>query len=336
MVWRVPSYDPTVPRSTASKGCLTLCCAVCSAVLCCVQCSAVLCCVVLWALLWCAASCAVLRAVLCCAVVQAVLCCRVLCCAVMCYAVLSCAMLSCAVLCCAVLCCAVLCCAVMCHAVLFSAVLPCAVLCCAVLCSFFLPVHVSLCAQVKEAKKYYPVLGFIANVAPILGGQYVRFASEISGGLPVNGMDPWEISLRWLLGGVVGAGVLLLGLYAYVQAYVMTDPNCVDPKRQRQSKQRTKLSIRESAVYLANSKYIRALAILVVAYGMSINIVEVTWKAKLKAQFPDPTSYRCTPGALGALSCFPFTTLIPLLPRAPFNNSAPHGGRGGGIPPPLK
>ena len=28
-----------------------------------------------------------------------------------------------------------------------------------------------------------------------------------------------------------------------------------------------------------------------IGYGMAINIVEVTWKSKLKAAFPDPNSY---------------------------------------------
>jgi AAA family ATP:ADP antiporter len=34
--------------------------------------------------------------------------------------------------------------------------------------------------------------------------------------------------------------------------------------------------------YLAASKYIRNLATLVVSYGMSINLVEVTWKCALQ------------------------------------------------------
>ena len=29
----------------------------------------------------------------------------------------------------------------------------------------------------------------------------------------------------------------------------------------------------------------------VVAYGISINLVEVTWKGKIKAQFPNPNEY---------------------------------------------
>ncbi|RRT75862.1 hypothetical protein B296_00005080 [Ensete ventricosum] len=40
----------------------------------------------------------------------------------------------------------------------------------------------------------------------------------------------------------------------------------------------------ESLKVLLSSRYVRDLATLVVAYGISINLVEVTWKSKLKAQ----------------------------------------------------
>lgn len=49
--------------------------------------------------------------------------------------------------------------------------------------------------------------------------------------------------------------------------------------------------MKESAKFLMSSTYIRDLALLVISYGMCINIVEVSWKAKLKQAFPDPNSY---------------------------------------------
>jgi len=47
----------------------------------------------------------------------------------------------------------------------------------------------------------------------------------------------------------------------------------------------------ESLKFLVSSKYIRDLATLVVAYGISINLVEVTWKSKLKAQVTNPNIF---------------------------------------------
>lgn len=47
----------------------------------------------------------------------------------------------------------------------------------------------------------------------------------------------------------------------------------------------------ESAKFLMSSPYIRDLATLVISYGLCINIVEVSWKSKLKQAFPNPNDY---------------------------------------------
>jgi hypothetical protein len=62
------------------------------------------------------------------------------------------------------------------------------------------------------------------------------------------------------------------------------------------------LSIGESASFLAKSTYIRDLATVVIGYGMAINIVEVTWKSKLKAAFPDPNSYSAFMGNFSTMT----------------------------------
>lgn len=143
---------------------------------------------------------------------------------------------------------------------------------------------------VDEAKKYYPLFGLGANVALIFSGQYVRFVSDIRRKLP-PGVDGWAVSLRWLMGMIAAGGAVIVGCYYYMQRKVLTDPNLFEPRKQKSTKTKTKLTLLESAKYLGQSKYIRDLATLVIAYGMSINIVEVTWKSRLRAAYPDPNSY---------------------------------------------
>jgi AAA family ATP:ADP antiporter len=41
---------------------------------------------------------------------------------------------------------------------------------------------------------------------------------------------------------------------------------------------------------------------VVIGYGMAINIVEVTWKSKLKAAFPDPNSYSAFMGNFSTMT----------------------------------
>mmetsp|Transcript_119196 Transcript_119196/g.206954 ORF Transcript_119196/g.206954 Transcript_119196/m.206954 type:complete len:243 (+) Transcript_119196:3-731(+) len=68
------------------------------------------------------------------------------------------------------------------------------------------------------------------------------------------------------------------------------------------------MGMRESIKYLAKSSYIRNLFFLVIAYGTSINIVEVTWKGKLKQAFPNPNDYSSFMGAFS--SCTGAVTLV--------------------------
>lgn len=146
---------------------------------------------------------------------------------------------------------------------------------------------------VDEAKKYYPLFGLGANVALIFSGQYVRFVSALrrSWVPTAGGLDPWGQSLRYLMSAVVVSGAAILGLFRFIQTRVLTDPECMSGTAAKKAKTKTKMGFRESAAFLAKSKYIRNLATLVIAYGMSINIVEVSWKSKLKQAFPNPNDY---------------------------------------------
>jgi len=145
---------------------------------------------------------------------------------------------------------------------------------------------------VDEAKKYYPLFGMGANVALIFSGQYVKWVSKMRGNLP-PGVDPWGVSLKYLMGAVLASGAALVALFSHMQRNVMTDPACVDQEKRenRKNRKKVKMGLRESAKFLMNSPYIRDLAILVISYGMCINIVEVSWKSKLKLAFPDPNAY---------------------------------------------
>lgn len=121
---------------------------------------------------------------------------------------------------------------------------------------------------VPEAKKYYPLFGLGANVALIFSGQYVRFVSSVRKGLP-DGVDKWGVSLKLLMGAVVALGTVMVGAYSHMQRNVLTDPECYSPEKQKKTskKSATSMSLAESAQYLFNSKYIRDLATLVIAYG---------------------------------------------------------------------
>ncbi|CAN8233411.1 unnamed protein product [Cochlearia groenlandica] len=137
---------------------------------------------------------------------------------------------------------------------------------------------------VDEAKKFYPLFGLGANVALIFSGRTVKYFSNLRKNLG-PGVDGWAVSLKAMMTIVVGMGLAICFLYWWVNRYVPL------PTRSQKKKNKPKMGTMESLKFLVSSPYIRDLATLVVAYGISINLVEVTWKSKLKAQFPSPNEY---------------------------------------------
>lgn len=141
---------------------------------------------------------------------------------------------------------------------------------------------------VEEAKQFYPLFGLGANVALIFSGRTVVAFSQLRAGLPA-GVDGWGVSLKGLMGLVVVGGCLVAATYFWLQRTVV--PGVVAKLPPKPKKHKAEMSLGESFTFLAKSTYIRDLAALVVAYGISINLVEVTWKSKIKQQFPNPNDY---------------------------------------------
>lgn len=157
-----------------------------------------------------------------------------------------------------------------------------------------------------------------ANVALIFSGQYVRWVSNMRSTL-APGVDAWAVSLRFLMGAVLASGGVLLGAYKYMQDNIVkaaaSEPKTTTGSLPR--KKKPKMSMRESAKFLMSSTYIRDLATLVISYGLCINIVEVSWKSKLKQAFPNPNEYSAFMGNFSSATGT-ITLIMMLLGRSIF------------------
>lgn len=151
-------------------------------------------------------------------------------------------------------------------------------------------------SRVTEAKRFYTLLGLGANVALLMSGPAIIYFSDIRKHLPPD-VDAWQVSLNYLMSMVVVAGIMIIGIYWWMNRYVLTDKRFYDPAEEKKGKKsKPKMGIFESFAYLAKSKYILSIAIVVIAYGICINLVEVTWKGQLKLQYPSPNDYNAFMG----------------------------------------
>lgn len=145
--------------------------------------------------------------------------------------------------------------------------------------------------KVTEAKRFYPLFGLIGNVG-LLGSGYMLYAvTNAYGHLPAA--ERWDISLKWIILALLVCFVVIMFIYRWIRTNVMTDIRLYDPSQSAgaKKKKKAKLSFMESLKVVFSSKYLAYLAVLVLAYGITINLVEVTWKSQMKLQFPEAAEY---------------------------------------------
>lgn len=153
---------------------------------------------------------------------------------------------------------------------------------------------------VHQAKRFYPLFAQMSGLAPVFAGQYVaRFASKAG---------DFQTSLNRLTAAVTVSGVMICVFYYLSNAFLdkidaksnaAAANGSASPKQQQggevqksKKKNKPKLSMKESAKFLASNQYLRLIAMLVLGYGLSINFTEVMWKSLVKKQYSDPLDYQ--------------------------------------------
>jgi AAA family ATP:ADP antiporter len=158
---------------------------------------------------------------------------------------------------------------------------------------------------VAQAKRFYPLFAQMSGLAPVLAGQYVvRYASRA---------QDFSSSLHRLTAAVTFSGVMICVFYTLAKSFVdrteeaKTRAETGAPPLPAKKPKKPKMSMSESAKFLASSQYLRLVAALVLGYGLSINFTEIMWKSLVKKQYPDPLEYQRFMGnfssAVGLATC---------------------------------
>jgi len=145
--------------------------------------------------------------------------------------------------------------------------------------------------SVSQAKRFYPLFAQMSGLAPIVAGQYVvRYASRA---------NDFEESLHRLTWMVSFSGVMICLFYKWSNEYNDQTSGGLNggiedgvKETKVVKKKKAKMSMRDSAKFLASSEYLRLIAALVVGYGLSINFTDIMWKSIVKRQYPDPLDYQ--------------------------------------------
>lgn len=144
--------------------------------------------------------------------------------------------------------------------------------------------------NVREAKRYYGMLGIGANISGIIAGQATIFlSSNIYRNWIPYGSEAWEQSVLFINCAFLLTGTLILITFRYLNRQIHQDSSIT--KEEREAPSKFKMSLRKNFQYLAQSKYLICIAAIVLAYNLGINLIEVVWKNQIKQLYPSPNDY---------------------------------------------
>ena len=145
---------------------------------------------------------------------------------------------------------------------------------------------------VKEASRSYTLLSAGSHIGVIVAGPLIwHFSSSFAG-------EQFGVTIQYLMSLVTGAGLLILGVYWWMNRYAVHEPVLDSTQPEKAA---TKLSLWESLKHVAKSPSLRYIALMVIGYSASVNMIEVIWKATLKLQYPNSSDYQAFMGIISTI-----------------------------------
>jgi len=158
---------------------------------------------------------------------------------------------------------------------------------------------------VKEAARFYALFGIGINVSGIAAGQSCIFLSRLPLKMGNTGIDPWQQTLIYITLLITFSAVVIFVFFRWLHVNVLED--CKFYKARKKNK--FKLSLRKNFAYLAKSKYLICIAIVVLSFNLVINLVEVLWKHQLKQLCPNPNDFSVYLNQITVLTAMVATTI---------------------------
>jgi ADP/ATP carrier protein family len=171
----------------------------------------------------------------------------------------------------------------------------------------------------KKAKRFYPILAMVGNTGLILAGNMLVIFSDIAGSGSGNEVisdqefhKNCQIMLKPIITIIAISGIIAIALFKFINSVVLKDQRLMVHFERAKEETKTKLSLIGSIKLITKSKYIGHIVLLILCYGLLINILEGPWKSKVKELYPNTIEYVKFMGRFNiwmGISCVFFTIL---------------------------
>ncbi len=147
-----------------------------------------------------------------------------------------------------------------------------------------------------EAKRFYTLFSLFGNSSLIVVGLLMmNLASDHSAlSYLFNVSDHKVLLIMVSIAMVTISSILSCLAIRYIARHVLTckDHSLSNDKHENTSKDtKPKMGMLDSFKYIVQSKYLWLVLICTASFGLSMNLVEAVWKAKIKELYPSVTAY---------------------------------------------
>lgn len=143
--------------------------------------------------------------------------------------------------------------------------------------------------SVKDAKRFYGLFGVGTNLSGVAAGLLagVLSTNQFYSFIPF-GKTAWDQSVLFMNVVVIAAGLICMALYWYLNKKGL---GYTEETLRAHREAPIKMGIRKNFAFLAKSRYLQMMAILVVTYNIVINLAEVVWKDQVKQLYPSSAEF---------------------------------------------
>ena len=132
----------------------------------------------------------------------------------------------------------------------------------------------------EKAKRFYPILGMVGNMGITIAGNVLTTCAC---------QETSEEMLKMIILSIVIAGITSMMLFYFLNNFVLKEKDLKINVSSNDHK--TRLSLKDSFNMILHSSYIGRIVILIMCYGLLINILEGPWKDKVRELYPSTREY---------------------------------------------
>jgi len=147
--------------------------------------------------------------------------------------------------------------------------------------------------SVGRAKRFYMMLMIGGNLGGAFAGNAVSTLSSIGYEWGTSaGRDPWGSSLILITSFIILSGLACMYTFRWFNRHALDRVSALEGIQLRgKGPSEIKMGIRKNFAYLAKSKYLLCIAVIVLTYNICINLTEVVWKDQIRKLYSDPNDF---------------------------------------------